>query len=176
LELVKFYNATCNDGCSLGWNLNNLVSGWEGITITDGRVTGINASYEELSGTLPDLNLPELLVLDLRYNDLSGSIPPLTNLVKLEEINLGGNQLSGCFSAALVHLCNTSYYFGNNADLPGNGNFIEFCNNGFGSCGAVNPSDSLELVNFYNVTCNDSCTLIRIYLYSLICQISTASI
>lgn len=95
---------------------------WRGITIEQGRVTGIAVTSATLSGALPDtlgqltslktfiLNscfleaaLPRFLerltalqVLDLSNNALSGSIPPSVLLLpELRSLNLSRNRLTG---------------------------------------------------------------------------------
>jgi len=143
--MVIFHNVTCNDSCTLNWNFDDWVSNWEGITVSNGSVLQINLFSKDLSGDIPDLNLPNLTRLALPYNNFT-KIPVLTNLPNLNNINLSSNQLSGCFEEALVPLCDIYYNFNNNVV-------------GLGSCAPTNPSDSLELIKLYNATCNEGCML-----------------
>ncbi len=251
LELVNFYNTTCNDGCTLDWDFNDPVRNWEGVYLSANRVDKLHAIHKGLSGTIPDLNLPELTELKFIGNSLSGTIPNFSNLPKLTQLNLNqnqligeipdfsylpnlvelnlfynqlngpipnfsnlpnlkyirfynnqlsdsipnfnlinpqiinlsdnmlsgpipdhshltnltnlnisNNQLSGCFSMYLKSLCNISVNTSGNPDLPNNGNFSAFCNNDIGLCDLyAPPSDSLQLVNFYNTSCKEGCTL-----------------
>lgn len=95
LELVKFYLATCNEGCTLDWDFNDLVINWEGVYTSANRVDKLHAIHKSLSGMIPDLNLPELTELKFIGNSLSGTIPNFSNLPKLTQLNLNQNQLTG---------------------------------------------------------------------------------
>jgi len=159
LQLADFYTTNCGIGCSLGWNLSQPVDTWEGITITGSRVSVIDADNRGLSGSLPDFNLPHLKRLTLRNNNLEGQLPGFLYLPGLEYLNLSGNNLSGCIPNELVRLCSTNSSLSGNADLWGNGDFEGFCTRGTGNCTPINPSDSLEIVNFYTSACTENCTL-----------------
>ncbi len=103
LQLVDFYYATGGDGWTdnSGW-LENPVSEWFGVTLS-----GDGCSVEKLElfidivignnlvGTLPDLNLPNLEVLTLHDNKLYGGIPNFSTLTKLSDLDLSYNKLSG---------------------------------------------------------------------------------
>ena len=71
------------------------------------RVTGLDLSNNQLSGTIPaELDrLTSLQVLDLSGNLLSGTIPAeLGSLADLQELKLSGNLLSGTIPAELGRL------------------------------------------------------------------------
>ncbi len=75
---------------------NNQLSG----TIPDlSELTSLEQLYlsgNKLSGSIPDLSkLTSLRTLNLEYNELSGSIPDLSKLTSLEQLYLSNNQLSG---------------------------------------------------------------------------------
>ena len=75
--LVALYNATDGENWTnnTNWLSNNDISTWHGVSVSDGKVTG----------------------LDLNQNNLTGMIPTeLGNLTNLENLNLTGNQLSVC--------------------------------------------------------------------------------
>jgi len=97
LELYDSTNGeTWTDSSDNLWNATDAPCGWAGITCTDGRVTSINRSFNNLVGTLPDLSvLTDLQTLTLAGNQLSGPIPNLDNLSDLQKLSLENNQLSG---------------------------------------------------------------------------------
>jgi len=84
-ELVNLYNSTngANWTNKTGWLSTNMPCSWYGITCSAGHVTEIELDYNNVSGTLPNLNLPNLTRFSLRGNDsykLSGTIPNFSNL------------------------------------------------------------------------------------------------
>ena len=96
LELIKLYKATNGAHWKNKWDLTKPVSSWYGIQLTSdsSHVQHIDLNYNLLSGTIPNLNLPELLYLDLSYNELSGGIPNF-DLPKLKYLYLATNSLTG---------------------------------------------------------------------------------
>lgn len=110
LALVTLYNSTDgaqwnNDG---GW-LTNSLGNWSGVTLSGGRVTGLNLTNNNLRGSLPAAlgDLAALTFLDLSDNQLTGDIPvTLGNLTSLERLYLHRNQLSGSIPATLGNLEN----------------------------------------------------------------------
>ena len=106
--LVALYNATDGDNWTnnTNWLSDKPVGVWHGVTtrINDGRVTRLNLSENNLSGTLPaqlgDLNF--LVELSLHRNQLKGQIPSrLADLDNLEWLHLSRNQLIGEIPAFL---------------------------------------------------------------------------
>lgn len=97
LQLVQFYNNNCGFDCTLNWDLTQLVSTWEGISISTSKqaVNDIDLSGKGLTGTIPDFNLPELDRLLLNENDLEGVIPDFSGIPKLYVLYLSDNQLTG---------------------------------------------------------------------------------
>ncbi len=106
-ELVTLYNSTngANWKNKTGWLTTNTPCSWYGITCSAGHVSEIrlvddgntsdNIYGNNLSGTIPNFNLPVLNTLRLSSNQLSGAIPNFTNLPNLNLLWLDGNQLSG---------------------------------------------------------------------------------
>ena len=71
---------------------------WFGVEVdSSGNVTELALSGNNLSGPLPAAlgSITSLTTLDLRDNQLSGTIPDLTALTQLQTLNLSANQLSG---------------------------------------------------------------------------------
>ncbi|KAI8566731.1 hypothetical protein RHMOL_Rhmol02G0064800 [Rhododendron molle] len=82
---------------------------WVGISCnTAGNVTGLNLSYTGLQGTLDHLDFsffPLLLRLDLKVNQLNGTIPTNIGLLSnLMYIDLSTNSLSGTIPLSIANL------------------------------------------------------------------------
>ena len=115
--LLALYNVTNgrNWTDNTNWRrFNEPLSAWHGVaTNDDGRVTGLNLSYNELRGYIPAWlgqtawrgQLDQLRYLSLAGNQLTGEIPRwLGRLAWLESLSLGRNQLTGEIPAALARL------------------------------------------------------------------------
>lgn len=80
---------------------------WNGIVCdNDGRIVQLNLANNRLIGTLPDSigELTYLTKIDMRENTLSGQIPDLSKLTRLESLQLSQNQLTGGVPAWLGQL------------------------------------------------------------------------
>jgi Leucine-rich repeat (LRR) protein len=111
LALVDLYDSTNGSGWddNTNWLTTNPVSTWEGIELTNTRVTRIDLYHNNLTGTLPSSigNLKMLERLDLDFNQLSGAMPAsIGNLINLERLYLDLNQLSGTIPASIGNLVN----------------------------------------------------------------------
>ncbi len=95
LALVNLYNANGGNNWTTTWDLNNPVSTWYGVQVVDCKVIEIRLNNNNLTGTLPNLNLPHLEILYLANNQLLGAIPAFSYLNKLEWLGLSRNQLTG---------------------------------------------------------------------------------
>ncbi len=95
-ELVNLYNSTDGPNWSsrLGWNVTNTPCKWSQVECLEGHVVSLLLYNNQLSGTIPNFNLPNLESIYLSSNQLSGTIPNF-NLPNLESLNLYINQLSG---------------------------------------------------------------------------------
>lgn len=96
--LLALYNDT--DGFNwqthTGWNVNNTPCNWYGITCSGGNVQQVSLSDNRLSGAIPSLStLTRLQTLDLTLNQLTGSIPSLSALTNLQHLQLADNELTG---------------------------------------------------------------------------------
>jgi Leucine-rich repeat (LRR) protein len=78
-----------------GWNVTNAPCGWKGVSCSNGHVTVLNLSSNQLSGTIPESigNLGNLTGLYLNNNNLS-SPKSLINLNKLEDLYVSKNKFS----------------------------------------------------------------------------------
>ena len=96
LELVRFYNATNGPTWMATWNLNDPVDTWLGIGLNEeGCVESITLASNNLTGTLPDLNLTQLNYLDLGHNSITGTIPDFSNIPNLVYLLLHDNLFTG---------------------------------------------------------------------------------
>ncbi|MDM8568309.1 fibronectin type III domain-containing protein [Thiotrichales bacterium HSG1] len=103
--LVELYNDTGGNDWVDGdkWNLINNPCSWTGVYCTDRYVTAIERANKNLTGSLPDLRaLTKLQNLDLSGNKLTGNISKLYNSASLQQefrnlinMNLANNQLDG---------------------------------------------------------------------------------
>jgi Leucine-rich repeat (LRR) protein len=72
---------------------------YDGITVTDGTVVGIDLCNNSCEGNIPEdiCNLENLVTLKLNMNNISGSLPRhFYKLEKVDFLNLSSNQLTGC--------------------------------------------------------------------------------
>ena len=105
--LIEFYEATNGDEWidNSGWLSDEPLNQWRGVSIQDGRVTGISLAANRLTGEIaPTIgDLTSLRLLDLSANLLTGELPAdsLRNLHELETLLLTENYLSGCVPESL---------------------------------------------------------------------------
>ncbi|RWW81384.1 hypothetical protein BHE74_00010241 [Ensete ventricosum] len=94
----------------LPWNASDSPCTWQGVACGSGRVTALRLPAVGLIGSIPAGtvgNLSELRVLSLRYNALSGALPPdLPALSELRNLYLQQNRFSGGIPPALGSLKN----------------------------------------------------------------------
>ena len=123
--LVALYNATGGDNWTTqtNWLTDNPLDTWHGVTVENGRVTGISLPDNNLNGVIPTAlgNLTVLDSLRLDNNALSGSIPnEVGRLVNLRTLSLQQNPLSGAMPVELGNLSNlrSMQIWGTNIDGP----------------------------------------------------------
>ncbi|MDO5981448.1 leucine-rich repeat domain-containing protein [Flavivirga spongiicola] len=111
--LIALYNAT--DGANwtnnTNWNTTACVSDWYGVTVTNGTVWVLDLKNNNLSGSIPTEigNLPNLVSLDLGTNNLIGSIPSqIGNLSNLSLLRLNNNQLTNSIPSEIGNLSSLS--------------------------------------------------------------------
>ena len=105
--LEDLYAATNGEQWTQAWELNQPVTEWNGVTITDGHVTAVSLMFNNLTGTLPSSleNLEQLQILELSFNKIEGTLPSaLGNLSKLEVLALNGNNLTGIIPTTIGNL------------------------------------------------------------------------
>jgi Leucine-rich repeat (LRR) protein len=115
--LIAIYDSTAGDNwtTNTGWQQTNTPCSWFGVTCANSTITRIDVRENNLVGTLPSLSaLTGLTHLYLFDNQLSGSIPDLSSLTELVDLRLHTNQLTGSIPdlSALINLQFLS--FGNN--------------------------------------------------------------
>ena len=107
--LVALYDATDGDNWTenANWKSQEPVGDWEGVTVENGAVTGLDLDGNNLTGTLPSAmgDLTSLKDLHLWDNSLSGAIPTeIGNLTRLERLRLDRNSLSGAIPTEIGNL------------------------------------------------------------------------
>ena len=123
LALVALYTAT--DGQNWANDTNWLtmpVSQWNGVTVTNNRVTKLNLFANQLTGPVPaELgDLTALTDLSLAFNQLTGTIPDdLGQLTSLTYLDLGGNAFIGTIPVELDALTNLTFLDFSNNTLSG---------------------------------------------------------
>ena len=123
--LLALYNATSGDNWleNANWLTSGALSTWYGVTTnSQGRITELNLTHNQLKGKLPPelANLTNLEVLALGRNQLTGTVPTwLSNLVNLQELYLWGNQLTGEIPANLNSLSNLTELYLHENQLTG---------------------------------------------------------
>ena len=80
-------------GDDLDWDAGTAVADWQGVTMSDGRVSEVWLRDEGLDGEVSAAlgRLDMLTVLNLHTNMLTGSIPDLSGASMLEELYLANN-------------------------------------------------------------------------------------
>lgn len=95
LALVGLYNATNGANWINTWDFSQPLSTWRNVRMYNGRVVWLNLGNNNLTGTLPNLNLTALKTLYLYNNQITGTIPDFSNLPVLQYLYLYRNQLTG---------------------------------------------------------------------------------
>ncbi len=95
--LVALYNATggVNWTNSTHWLSSNDISTWHGVSVSNGLVTGLDLSNNNLMGEIPaELgNLTNLTRLDLSFNSIT-DVSALSGLTNLAVLGLDNNSIS----------------------------------------------------------------------------------
>ena len=87
---------TLRGSASLNWRKTIPINRWDGVTVSNSRVTQLDLSDNQLTGSIPEElgNLSQLEWLSLRENQLTGRIPP--ELDSIDTLYLYGNESLGC--------------------------------------------------------------------------------
>jgi len=98
--LVALYHATDGESWTNNenWLTDEPLGAWHGVTVSDGRVTGVSLVDNRLWGPIPPElgTLSRLGVLSFANNRLQGHIPPeLGDLSNLRQLDFAGNWLEG---------------------------------------------------------------------------------
>ncbi len=113
LALMTFFNQTNGPGWTNSDNWGSgSVSTWNGVTVSDGRVTELKLDRNMLAGPLPTGmdSLDALEVLSLEGNLLTGTIPAaLGGIPNLRFLSLYSNRLEGDIPVELTQLAELSF-------------------------------------------------------------------
>lgn len=133
LALIDLYNNTN----SVGWNRNtNWLIGpietWEGVTVTNCRVTKLVLNDNNMNGALPTSfrNLTELKYLNLKGNEISGVLD-ISTMSSLLSLNVSNNNFSDITFGAntllqRVHIFNNPFTPGKTIDISNMRELIDF--------------------------------------------------
>ncbi|HAT63459.1 MAG TPA: hypothetical protein DCS66_02505 [Flavobacteriaceae bacterium] len=105
--LKDLYQTTQGDQWKLSWPMNEPVTQWEGVTITNNHVTEVRMLFNNLNGEIPSSinQLTHLKVLELSFNNISGELPEsLGDITTLEVLALNGNFIEGSIPASFGNL------------------------------------------------------------------------
>ena len=80
-------------GGDLNWDTDTAMADWEGVTMSEGRVSEVWLKEKSLDGSVSAAfgRLDMLTLLNLHSNSLSGTIPDLSGASMLEGLYLAGN-------------------------------------------------------------------------------------
>jgi Leucine-rich repeat (LRR) protein len=113
VSLLDFKKAITGDPNRVlsSWNASTHFCKWNGVTCSfehSGRVISLDLGSHGLSGSIsPSLgNLTLLRELNLSSNTLSGQLPPLGRLHKLEVLDLGNSSLHDKIPGSLNNFTN----------------------------------------------------------------------
>ncbi|WP_299311241.1 leucine-rich repeat domain-containing protein [uncultured Aquimarina sp.] len=113
--LIDLYNSTNGPNWTSdnNWLTDTPVCDWTGVTVVDGKVTGLYLFGGGVMGSLPNSigNLVYLTSLTItRSYGLSGVIPStIGNLINLQSLDLAGNVLTGDVPSSLGNLTSLTY-------------------------------------------------------------------
>ena len=149
--LVALYNSAGGSGWTdkTNWDSTEPLSTWFGVTLLgNGRVVELSLPGNNVRGTLPaELgSLTSLNVLNLSDNRLSGTIPDWLGDLRLQNLYLNGNQLSGCVPD------------GSRADLI-NHDFMAVDANGDGDTADAGDTPGLPFCTLSSLTLSGDVTL-----------------
>ena len=105
--LLSLFTATKGPQWNIQWDLSQPVTEWYGVKIKENHVVGIELGRNNLTGILPKeiSNLKKLEILNLSLNNLKGNFPKeLLSLVELKEISLEMNNFKNQIPAAISQL------------------------------------------------------------------------
>ena len=121
--LLASEDALVGTGTGLNWDAGTAIADWDGIAVTDGRVTNVRLLGHGLAGMIPArlADLDGLVKLQLHDNDLGGDLPDLSALDNLEWLLLHRNAFTGGIPASLGGLdsIDVLYLYSNDGGLDG---------------------------------------------------------
>ncbi len=102
--LIDLYYATEGWNWTNPWDFGQPMENWYGVEMTEGCVTQLSLSNNNLRGYIPEsiTQLSEIRVLDLSANQLGNTIPAdIGNLQQLQVLYLYQNQLVGAIPPSI---------------------------------------------------------------------------
>ena len=98
IALHELYQSTNGKDWNTTWNFDEPVDTWEGVTVKNGHVVGLDLSSNNLKGKVPAtlVNLKYLIHLNLSGNELVGKLPgQLARMDSLAFFDVSDNNFTG---------------------------------------------------------------------------------
>ena len=105
-DLIGFYIAMGGRDWIESWDMSESIKDWQGLKFKACELKGIELPYNNLVGKMPTLKFPDLELLNLSNNSITGKLPNFRTAIKIKYLDLSNNEFSGNISGLknLEHL------------------------------------------------------------------------
>jgi Leucine-rich repeat (LRR) protein len=98
IALHELYQSTNGKEWNTTWDFDAPIETWEGVTVKNGHIVGLDLSNNNLNGEVPPtlVNLKHLIHLNLSGNELEGKLPnQLARMDSLAFFDVSNNEFTG---------------------------------------------------------------------------------